>query len=203
MECVYKSCHPDMVDIKPDMAEELLQAADQYMLDDLKRLCEASICTRLTVDSLPSTFDLAENFNAPEVCSPSCSIGLRLNTWSRLLPGYLQPFCRSPAIGCTVHALLRPNMEGCHGMAHNAAVLCCFMCAPPVAVACMEHNRACTAEPGMVLQLARRSTMFALEHYEQASTMLAKADFGQLIEHMLPRLKRNVTEQLMKAQFGS
>ena len=67
MECVYKSCHPDMVDIKPDMAEELLQAADQYMLDDLKHLCETSICTRLTVDSLPNVFELAENFNAPEV----------------------------------------------------------------------------------------------------------------------------------------
>lgn len=67
MECVYKSCHPDKVDIKPEMAEELLQAADQYMLDDLKHLCEASICSRLTVESLPSTYDLAENYNAPEV----------------------------------------------------------------------------------------------------------------------------------------
>ena len=67
MECVYKSCHPDKVEIKPEMAEELLQAADQYMLDDLKHLCETSICSRLTVESLPSTYDLAENYNAPEV----------------------------------------------------------------------------------------------------------------------------------------
>ena len=77
MECVYKSCHPDMVDIKPEMAEELLQAADQYMLDDLKHLCETSICTRLTVDSLPAVFELAENFNAPEVRRPALRPALR------------------------------------------------------------------------------------------------------------------------------
>lgn len=49
------------------MAEDLLQAADQYMLEGLKRLCEASICSSLSVDSLPSTYALAENFNAPQL----------------------------------------------------------------------------------------------------------------------------------------
>ena len=35
------------------MAEELLQAADQYMLEGLKRLCEVAISRTLSVDSLP------------------------------------------------------------------------------------------------------------------------------------------------------
>lgn len=49
------------------MAEDLLQAADQYMLEGLKRLCEASICSSLSVESLANTYALAENFNAPQL----------------------------------------------------------------------------------------------------------------------------------------
>ena len=49
------------------MAEDLLQAADQYMLEGLKRLCEASICSSLSVDSLAAMYALAENFNAPQL----------------------------------------------------------------------------------------------------------------------------------------
>ena len=41
--------------------------------------------------------------------------------------------------------------------------------------------------------------MFALEHYEQAYSALSSAAFSHLIEQMLPRLRRTVTEQLMKA----
>ena len=36
------------VDVAPDVAEELLQAADQYMLEPLKRLCEAAIAADLS-----------------------------------------------------------------------------------------------------------------------------------------------------------
>ena len=49
------------------MAEELLQAADQYMLEGLKRLCEAAISTTLSVDSLQTVYELSENFNAPQL----------------------------------------------------------------------------------------------------------------------------------------
>ena len=37
------------VDVPPDLMEELLQAADQYMLGSLKRLCEIAIADTLTV----------------------------------------------------------------------------------------------------------------------------------------------------------
>ena len=48
------------VEVPGDIAEELLQAADQYMLEGLKRLCEVAIARTLSVDSLPA---------AQEVCS--------------------------------------------------------------------------------------------------------------------------------------
>ena len=51
----------------PEISEELLQAADQYMLEPLKRLCEAAIAAGLSTDNLASVYDLSENFNAPQL----------------------------------------------------------------------------------------------------------------------------------------
>ena len=53
--------------MQPELAEELLQAADQYMLENLKLLCEMSISQSLTVDNLTEVYELAENFNAPQL----------------------------------------------------------------------------------------------------------------------------------------
>ena len=55
------------VDVAPDVAEELLQAADQYMLEPLKRLCEAAIAADLSTDNLADVYSLSENFNAPQL----------------------------------------------------------------------------------------------------------------------------------------
>ena len=55
------------MEVAPEIAEELLQAADQYMLEGLKRLCEAAISARLSIDTLAATHDLSENFNAPQL----------------------------------------------------------------------------------------------------------------------------------------
>jgi hypothetical protein len=63
MRCVYTGS----VEVPPELAQELLEAADQYMLDALKRLCEAAIAERLAPDNAAAAFDLAENFNAPEL----------------------------------------------------------------------------------------------------------------------------------------
>lgn len=49
------------------MAEDLLRAADQYMLDGLKHLCEETISKQLNNDNLAEIYDLAENFNAPQL----------------------------------------------------------------------------------------------------------------------------------------
>ena len=55
------------VDVAPDVAEELLQAADQYMLEPLKRLCEVAIAADLSTDNLADVYSLSENFNAPQL----------------------------------------------------------------------------------------------------------------------------------------
>ena len=60
-------CTAESTEVTSDIAEELLRAADQYMLDGLKHLCEESISQGLTMDNLTETYDLAENFNAPQL----------------------------------------------------------------------------------------------------------------------------------------
>ncbi len=60
-------CIAESTEVTSDIAEELLRAADQYMLDGLKHLCEESISQGLTMENLTETYDLAENFNAPQL----------------------------------------------------------------------------------------------------------------------------------------
>ena len=59
--------HAGSVEVAAEISEELLQAADQYMLEPLKRLCEAAIAAGLSTDNLASIYDLSENFNAPQL----------------------------------------------------------------------------------------------------------------------------------------
>lgn len=61
------ACNAESTEVTTDIAEELLHAADQYMLDGLKHLCEESISQGLTMENLTETYDLAENFNAPQL----------------------------------------------------------------------------------------------------------------------------------------
>ncbi len=40
------------MDVTAELAQELLEAADQYMLDNLKRLCEIKIAEELQPDNV-------------------------------------------------------------------------------------------------------------------------------------------------------
>ncbi|KFM24580.1 ARM repeat protein interacting with ABF2 [Auxenochlorella protothecoides] len=63
MRCIYCGS----VAVPPEAAQELLAVSDQYMLDTLKRLCEAAIAEGLTPDNVSAAFELAEGFNAPDL----------------------------------------------------------------------------------------------------------------------------------------
>eukprot|EP00887_Chlorella_sp_A99_P002122 scaffold21.g2122.t1 len=63
MTCIYTGT----VEVPSDLAQELLEVADQYMLDRLKQLCEAAITKELAPDNVSAAFDLAEAFNAPDL----------------------------------------------------------------------------------------------------------------------------------------
>ncbi len=60
-------CSAGRVEVPPELAQELLEVADQYMLETLKHLCEQTITDQLAPDNVSAAFDLAENYNAPEL----------------------------------------------------------------------------------------------------------------------------------------
>ncbi len=85
------SAAPGTVDVETDIAEELLQASDQYMLEGLKRLCEMAIATGLTVDNLPDVFELAENCNAPQLAK-KCVL-FALENYDKVGEEVIMPAC--------------------------------------------------------------------------------------------------------------
>ncbi|EFJ47093.1 hypothetical protein VOLCADRAFT_61760 [Volvox carteri f. nagariensis] len=66
-EAMMRFVYTGQLDVTPDIAFELLQASDQYLLEGLKRLCENSIAQSLTVESVMSTFEYSEQFSAPQL----------------------------------------------------------------------------------------------------------------------------------------
>ncbi|KAI3506760.1 hypothetical protein L1887_21324 [Cichorium endivia] len=52
------------VEVNLRIAQDLLRAADQYLLEGLKRLCEYTIAQDITVDKVALMYDLSEAFNA-------------------------------------------------------------------------------------------------------------------------------------------
>lgn len=63
MRCIYTGT----VVVPAEMAQDLLRAADQYLLESLKPLCESVIAQDVTVDNVGCVFDLADTFHAPNL----------------------------------------------------------------------------------------------------------------------------------------
>eukprot|EP00878_Enallax_costatus_P030851 GHUV01033651.1.p1 GENE.GHUV01033651.1~~GHUV01033651.1.p1 ORF type:complete len:180 (+),score=58.89 GHUV01033651.1:101-640(+) len=55
------------VEVETEQAMPLLQAADQYLLEGLKRLCEATLAQSLTVENLADVWAASEDFCAPQL----------------------------------------------------------------------------------------------------------------------------------------
>ncbi|XP_061341357.1 ARM REPEAT PROTEIN INTERACTING WITH ABF2-like [Gastrolobium bilobum] len=63
-ELMMRFIYAGTVDVNLDTAQDLLRAADQYLLDDLKRLCEHAISQDITVKNVSLMYDISEAFNA-------------------------------------------------------------------------------------------------------------------------------------------
>ncbi|PIN25860.1 Karyopherin (importin) alpha [Handroanthus impetiginosus] len=63
-ELMMRYIYTGSVDVNLDIAHDLLEAADQYLLDGLKLLCEYTIAKDITAENASMMFDLSEAFNA-------------------------------------------------------------------------------------------------------------------------------------------
>ncbi|KAG2727485.1 hypothetical protein I3760_01G159600 [Carya illinoinensis] len=52
------------VEVTLDIAQDLLRAADQYLLEGLKRLCEYTIAQDISLDNVSNMYELSEAFHA-------------------------------------------------------------------------------------------------------------------------------------------
>ncbi|KAL3648837.1 hypothetical protein CASFOL_005240 [Castilleja foliolosa] len=63
-ELMMRYIYTGSVDVNLDIAQDLLRAADQYLLEGLKRLCEYAITQDISEENVSLMFELSEAFNA-------------------------------------------------------------------------------------------------------------------------------------------
>ncbi|WVZ05548.1 hypothetical protein V8G54_018894 [Vigna mungo] len=63
-ELMMRFIYTGTVDVSVDMAKDLLKAADQYLLDGLKRICECAIVQEISLENVVQLYKMAEDFNA-------------------------------------------------------------------------------------------------------------------------------------------
>lgn len=63
-ELMMRFIYTGSIDIATDIAQDLLRAADQYLLEGLKRLCEYTIAQDISQENVSSMYELSEAFNA-------------------------------------------------------------------------------------------------------------------------------------------
>ncbi|XP_026438287.1 ARM REPEAT PROTEIN INTERACTING WITH ABF2-like isoform X1 [Papaver somniferum] len=63
-ELMMRFIYTGSVDVTLDIAQDLLRAADQYLLEGLKRLCEYAIAQDVSLENVSTMYELSENFHA-------------------------------------------------------------------------------------------------------------------------------------------
>ncbi|CAK7327003.1 unnamed protein product [Dovyalis caffra] len=63
-ELMMRFIYTGSVDVTLGIAQDLLRAADQYLLEGLKRLCEYTIAQDITLENIASMYELSEAFHA-------------------------------------------------------------------------------------------------------------------------------------------
>ncbi|OVA12569.1 BTB/POZ-like [Macleaya cordata] len=63
-ELMMRFIYTGSVDVTLDIAQDLLRAADQYLLEGLKRLCEYAIAQDISLENVSNMYELSESFHA-------------------------------------------------------------------------------------------------------------------------------------------
>ncbi|URE42097.1 BTB/POZ domain [Musa troglodytarum] len=105
-ELMMKFIYTGSVEITNDVAQDLLRAADQYLLEGLKRLCEFAIAQEVCVDNVSSVYELSEAFHA---------ISLR-HTWIMFILEQFEQINTRPGHSHLIHRII-PEIRNYFGKA--------------------------------------------------------------------------------------
>ncbi|XP_057416749.1 ARM REPEAT PROTEIN INTERACTING WITH ABF2-like [Lotus japonicus] len=87
------------VDVKLDIAKDLLIAADQYLLEDLKHLCAHAISQDIYVDNVSLMYDMSETYNATSLRNACILFVMEQFDKLSVKPWYCSLVCRiAPSI---------------------------------------------------------------------------------------------------------
>ncbi|GMP77015.1 hypothetical protein CsSME_00033444 [Camellia sinensis var. sinensis] len=123
-ELMMRFIYTGSVDITLDIAQDLLRAADQYLLEGLKRLCEYTIAQDISLENVSSMYELSEAFHAISL-RHTCILFI-LEQFEKLSarPGYSHLIQLTiPEIrNYFIKALTRPNSDnrGCRQLLVNS-----------------------------------------------------------------------------------
>lgn len=84
-ELMMRFIYTGSIDVTLEIAQDLLRASDQYLLEGLKRLCEYSIAQDISLENVSSMYELSEAFNAISL-RHSCILFI-LEHFDKLRPG--------------------------------------------------------------------------------------------------------------------
>lgn len=68
-ELMMRYMYTGQVEVPVELAQDLLRASDQYLLEGLKHLCEEAISDSISTENLFHVYELSESFNAPQLGS--------------------------------------------------------------------------------------------------------------------------------------
>ncbi|XP_020102633.1 ARM REPEAT PROTEIN INTERACTING WITH ABF2, partial [Ananas comosus] len=109
-ELMMRFIYTGSVEVTTDIAQELLRAADQYLLEGLKRLCEYAIAQDVNLENISVMYELSEAFNAMSL-RHTCILFI-LEQFDRICtqPGYFHLIQRIiPEIRSYFGKALQPN----------------------------------------------------------------------------------------------
>ncbi|CAL9176315.1 unnamed protein product [Musa hybrid cultivar] len=111
-ELMMRFIYTGSVEITTDIAQDLLRAADQYLLEGLKRLCEYAIAQEVCVDNVSSMYELSEAFHAMSLRHNCVMFILEQFEKINTRPGHSHLIQRiTPEIRNYFGKALRPNMR--------------------------------------------------------------------------------------------
>ncbi|KAF8401677.1 hypothetical protein HHK36_012623 [Tetracentron sinense] len=101
-ELMMRYIYTGSVEVTLDIAQDLLRAADQYLLEGLKRLCEYAIARDISLDNVSSMYELSEAFTALSLRN-ACILFI-LEQFDKLSarPGYALSFSPCPLLSLSL-----------------------------------------------------------------------------------------------------